>query len=181
SMTQVTERSSKDKTSSSGARLRAQNGGVKRRQTSRIPSRAAPTHLRSGIHELGLKGKTRPVPSSRSTKNEPVQKPKRRPAPAVIFGGAFLLFAGSAFALRSWGDEDDPQKATATEQAPAATDASSAAPAAPAVKPAKKEEPQDGIVAEVPLFGPQAMAVKPAEVPAEKVDVAEAEKRSAAA
>src|SRR5690606_8059733 len=49
-------------------------------------------------------------------------------------------------------------------------------------KQAKKSDPaEEGVVAEVPLFGPQAMALKPAEVPSADVDEATLEKRSAAA
>lgn len=62
------------------------------------------------------------------------------------------------------------------------TDVQAATPTAftPRKVASKQDANEGGVVAEVPLFGPQAMAVKPKEEP-ENVDVAEAEKRSAAA
>jgi hypothetical protein len=103
----------------------------------------------------------------------------------MIFGGAFVLFVGSALALR--GASDAAPQASAEEapkaapQAPAPAQPIQAAPAAAPVKVAKKDAPDDSVMAEVPLFGPQAMAVKAAEAPEAEVNVAEAERRSAAA
>jgi hypothetical protein len=98
---------------------------------------------------------------------------------------ALALFGGSAFALRSIGD-DSAQATVAAEQPvqrnaekkPAPTKTAVVAKAA-AKK--KAEVSEDGVVAEVPLFGPQAMAVKLAEAPTVEVDLAESEKRAAAA
>ena len=156
--------------------------GVKRRQSTRQTHRVAPAHLRSGIHDMGLAGKKRVL--SRQSQPEKVREPKRRFPPAALFGLAFLLFGGSALGLRTFGGE----KTSAPEAAVASADSdqAKAVEAAPKVAkkaPAKQAEPADDqVVAEVPLFGPQAMAIKPKEeTPDEVVNLAEAERRSAAA
>ncbi len=161
----------------------AASPGPKRRQTTRRASRVAPSHLRSGIHDLGLAGaKKKQAVAGRRVAAAVPEKSKRRLAPVVLFGAAFLLFGGSALAFRTLGDSEP--KSAAAETSPPATSATpkaAVATAAPSQAPKKKEAAEDGVVAEVPLFGPQAMAVKPKEEPKDDIDVAEAEKRSAAA
>jgi hypothetical protein len=159
------------------------HNGIKRRQTTRQTHRVAPAHLRSGIHDMGLAGK-RKMASQRAPLPPEVRQPTRRVAPAALFGVAFLVFGGSALALRSFSGDTAKESAVhvaSVDGAPATT----AGQAAPAVKPVpvkKKELAEAPVVAEVPLFGPQAMAIKPSEArPDEVVNLAEAERRSAAA
>lgn len=184
SVASVTSRHTVPRTSGAVARTRPQTPQTKRKQTSRRTSRAAPSHLRSGIHDLGLAGRSRPT-VGRASKKVAEPPPKRRIAPAAIFALAFAVFAGSAFALRGMGDDSTP---VATEAKPQGEAKQEKKPAptktAIAAKPSVRqdaEESEDGVVAEVPLFGPQAMAVKPAEEPTVEVDLAESERRAAAA
>jgi hypothetical protein len=155
---------------------------AKRRQTTRQTHRVAPAHLRSGIHDLGLAGKKKVAPA-RVPRPEPVSNAKRRVPPAAVFGAAFVLFAGSALALRSFGSEKDVEATAPAAVAAPPTQTEVTAPQVASTAPVKKAVPtEDQVVAEVPLFGPQAMAVKPKEQePEEGVDLAEAERRSAAA
>lgn len=154
---------------------------AKRRQTTRQTHRVAPAHLRSGIHDIGLAGKKK-VTTSRVLGPEPVSQKKRRVPPAAVFGVAFVLFTGSALALRSFSGEKKAEPVVAAVAAPPEK-VEGAAPQVASSSAAKKAVPTEGqIVAEVPLFGPQAMAVKPKEqTPEEGIDLAEAERRSAAA
>lgn len=184
-MASVSFKGNGQSTAGKNGRSTAQAPQAKRRQTSRHTSRVAPSHLRSGIHDLGLAGRPRPV-DSRSAKRAPAEeaKPRRRIAPALVFGAAFLLFGGSALALRMTGDEEAPvavSAETAEKKSPAVAEKPKAAPQKVVTAKKKADESEDGVVAEVPLFGPQAMAVKPAEKPTVEVDLAEAEQRSAAA
>ncbi len=162
--------------------LRAQSAGAtKRRQTTRRAVRAAPTHLRSGIHDLGLAAGKKKSSAARGVPASSPEKPRKKMASAVVFGAAFLVFGGSAFAFRTWGGDPPAVAESSADASEVAAGPATAAVASTSKKGApKKEETEGGVVAEVPLFGPQAMAVKPKEEP-EQIDLAEAEKRSAAA
>ncbi len=176
-----------------------QSTGVKRRQTTRAARNTAPSYLRSGIHAAGLAGKSRPSVSpsqrvsvsSRSSKQggrgaEKVQKSatQRRFSPAMIFGVAFVVFGGSAFALRSAGSAEE---AVASAESSLASEGAKkqetmgAIASKSSASAAKKKGKPEGVLAEVPLFGPQAMAVKPAEKPRTAAEEVKSEKRAAAA
>ncbi len=153
---------------------------TKRRQTSHPSRRSAPSHLRSGIHDLGLAS-----PSARARRSEPmpVKRSVRRAPAAAIFGLLFVAFGGSAFALRAMDDGAQPKKIVSEQLQPQAevkiAEKSATVPQAP--KPQAKVTDTASVVAEVPLFGPQAMAlsaVKPAVPEESEVEI---EKRSAAA
>jgi hypothetical protein len=168
---------------------RASTAKRRRVQSTHRRTRPAPSHLRSGIHDLGLASKPGVRKAERSSKAsaEPVRR--RRLSPAALFGTAFIALAVSAFALRMTGETAETTEATAEASAAAETSETVAAtqttarvaPAAEAKAAAPKKDPEQGVVAEVPLFGPQAMAVKKAEVAPMTISVAEAEKRAAAA
>ncbi len=154
--------------------------GVRRVQTSRRDSRHAPSHLRSGIHELGLAGKTsRPARSAAPAASVPERARRKLGAP-VLFGVAFLFLSGSAVVLR--GMSGDEEKIAAVEQKSAEEQSpSTVSKAAPAAGQPEKPEAEASVVAEVPLFGPQAMAVKPAEPEPSAEDTEASEMRAAAA
>lgn len=161
--------------------------GKRRVQSSRRQSRTAPSHLRSGIHDLGLASQAprRQQRSSQKSESDVAvsQAPKRKLGAPVLFGAAFLVFAGSAVAFRGLGDSGEEvaaASAKAEENAVAAKTDTPPQKVAQAAAPAKAE-PEASVVAEVPLFGPQAMAVKPAEPAPSRKDSAAAEKRAAAA
>lgn len=118
---------------------------------------------------------------------------------AVLGGAALVVAVGSAFAMRSLGDdagvplssqtlEDSLQGTTAT----AATGAVQAGAGQPSAKqpgalpvsgPAAATSASSDVIAEVPLFGPKAMATaEPAPLaPADEVDTAQVERLAAAA
>jgi len=161
--------------------------GKRRVQAARRRTRA-PSHLRSGIHDMGLAGKTRRPQKTSVSPSAPSAPPKKkRMSPAVMFGGAFIVLAGSAFGLRQMSDES-PEVA-ANEAAVETTGAQAPAEQSPVAKKVAAKAKADrgavpkkeGVVAEVPLFGPQAMAVKPAETKTSKLSDAVAERRAAAA
>lgn len=155
---------------------------ARRVQTSRRESRDAPSHLRSGIHELGLAGKsTRPARSIDSKAAVPAPARRKLGLP-VVFGAAFLFLSGSAVILRGMGG-DEATEAAALPPAPLAEGQAkpAAAPAAPTAAVPAKPAAEASVVAEVPLFGPQAMAVKLAEPTPSREDTEASEMRAAAA
>lgn len=160
----------------------------RRAQSTRRPTTGAPAHLRSGIHDLGLTGRERkergPAP--------PAKDGARRTSGRVLWGaGAVVVLIGSALAFRSIGalrTPDEGSRATAAAKAsapPSQTTPPPNGPVAPAtaVPPPPKAAPPtspDGIVADVPLFGPRALtSTEPAAAPS--IDDAAAEKLAAAA
>jgi hypothetical protein len=175
------------KTAPKMSKLPATERGVKRRvQSSNRPSQRTPSHLRSGIHDLNLgRGAAAPRKARESRVDElkPSVAPRRKWGAGLVSLAALLVFAGSAVFLRTLGDAAPaPALSHATPQTDAATAAAALPPVPVASKrPAKKGDDDGAVVAEVPLFGPQ--AVVPAAPPAEtqQVSDAEAERRAAAA
>lgn len=166
--------------------MRPQTITKRRLQTTRRHSDAAPTHLRSGIHHMGLAQKrdtVRPVTSSeRARSSRPLGQKRRIPA-AGLFGAAFIVLLGSTFALRSVNqsrgvEQESPPAETAKKSVKQPVGQETVAKVH-----AQKPEPDEerGVVAEVPLFGPQAMAVKEAEPKPSGETLVQAEKRAAAA
>jgi hypothetical protein len=156
-------------------------GGVRRRaQTSRRTT-AAPAYLRSGIHELGIASTRprRPQSASRAAAASAAPAAPRRYGRYVALA-VLLAVAGGAYGLLGGRDEPAPVAATPSAPAPATPPAPAlaAAPAAPAAPPAPAHP--DGIAAEVPLFGPRAMATAEP-VAAATMDDATAERLAAAA
>ena len=184
SMNTVVEQKLRHSKAPEQKKIRQQTPGTKRRQTTRRPSRAAPSYLRSGIHDAGLAGNFRSQSSSRSKAPSAPAPARRRLSPGVIFGAAFLVLGGSAYALRSMSDTDVAVVAEAgASEASANTtaNAGSSEPVVQAVAKAVKKKSPEGVLAEVPLFGVQAMAVKPAQQPASPAENVKSEKRAAAA
>ena len=169
------------------ARSRTQSGrpqatSQRRLQTHRL-SQPAPTHLRSGIHDLGMASKReQPRASTKRRALDHEAVPKRKLPAGLIFGVAFLVFAGSAVGLRGLTQGSAPPTSSAQVETRERVEqeAITAATAADEAAPDPASEPE-GVVAEVPLFGPQAMAVKAAEQKPNEEGLAEAEKRAAAA
>lgn len=100
---------------------------------------------------------------------------------AVLGTAALVVAVGSAFAMRSLGDGPGPalsKQAPVEEVSPQAAPEPAAASAAPAANVASND-----VIAEVPLFGPKAMATaEPAPLAvADDVDSAETERLAAAA
>lgn len=163
-----------------------QSVGLRRRQTTRATARTAPSYLRSGIHEAGLAGKHRPVGETRRVeRTKAVLAPKRKARAATIFAAAFVVFGVSAYGFRTWGEEGatGASPVLSAEKKAEGTATQDEAPKSAAKSPAaaEKKSAPGGIVAEVPLFGPQAMNEKPAAPELSPDDEVEAEKRAAAA
>lgn len=175
-----------------GAHLARTQGAERKRRTA-----APPVAVRSSVQ--ALKGTSRreaasgmrrqSARSARAAGDGALESNKRK---LLILGAAAVLVsAGSAYAFRSLGDGSAPpalsQVATHERQASDAAlgDAppkaeAAARPAAPA--PTSRSDDNE-VVAEVPLFGPKAMATAepaPLGVP-EKVDTAQMERLAAAA
>jgi hypothetical protein len=183
-------------------RASASSNEGKRRTT------APPVSARSSVQ--GLRGTTRPESSNLRPQRSGTARPSvgsdRAPVPAGassrrriagLAAGALVLVVGSAFALRGGKSEDAtpalsqavpqnaPQTATGAAQAAAAPAPNAAAPAAlasgaPAQALAAAPAP-GGIVADVPLFGPKAMATSEPAPLAAAPDTATAERMAAAA
>lgn len=171
------------------SQLRAQGSvGVRRRQTSHARTRTAPSYLRSGIHEAGLAGKHRPVGETRRVERvKAVVAPQRKARATAIFAAAFVLFGASAYGFRSWGEEGATGTSSpvlsAQKKAETPAPASDEAPKSAVSKAVAPEEKaaEAGIVAEVPLFGPQTMNEKPPAPQLSEDAEVEAEMRAAAA
>ncbi len=163
--------------------------GVRRRpQTSLRPSQKTPSHLRSGIHDLNIaRGATRKrsAPSNAQETKGPVrgQSASRKVRASVVALSALVLFGGSAVALRKLGPDAGPALAQvkASETVPESQKPSAAAAQSKSASRARDEEEEKGVIAEVPLFGPQAVATTSETAPKSKVSDAEAERRAAAA
>lgn len=160
----------------------------KRRSATLRPSQSTPSHLRSGIHDLNIaRGAQHPLKSQEPRSTGPTTKAAgkvsagRKWSHGWIAAGALVFFGGSALALRTLSDPAETavlvqaQPASATPEKPAAL----RNPVALS-KPTKVED-EGGIVAEVPLFGAQAVAPTVPSAPTERLSDAEAEKRAAAA
>lgn len=150
----------------------------RRVQGSRRPAVGAPAHLRSGIHELGLTGREKPVRSSSAP--APTQ---RRFSPRLLAGIALvpLVLVGSAMATRALtaepAAETTPAKTTAKVDPVASAAPQETAPAPTNQPPANP----DGIALDVPLFGPRSVATSEPVSGSPEVDDATAEKLAAAA
>jgi hypothetical protein len=178
-----------------------EQGDVRRRTA------APPPTVRSSVQ--ALRGTSRPEATTlrpqRPMQSRAAAAPERAPAAAAavphtvnkrrlgtLAAGALVLVVGSAFALR--GSKDEPAAlAAAPQTAPAAPAASApvqpnaVAPNAPAAiasaAPAAlaAAAPPGGVIAEVPLFGPKAMATSEPAPLADAPDTATAERLAAAA
>jgi len=172
--------------------------GRRRVQGSRRPGSAAPAHLRSGIHELGLTGR------EKGPRSSPSAPPKRRFSVRALSSLALvpLLLVGSALATRALSSSDAPASASASAEGksesgkgaagPGATgnpapSSASPAPAGPSVQISGAQSDSqapanpDGIALDVPLFGPRTVASSEPVTSASEVDDATAEKLAAAA
>lgn len=152
---------------------------ARRTQAGSRRSQRVPAHLRSGIHDLGMSKKDSAARGSKQKMPAPQAEPpkKSKLLPGLLAGTAFVALAGGAVLLRGQGE---PVAAVAPEPKKAEAAAIAQAKPPPVAKPPAAARPT-GIVAEVPLFGPQAMAVKPAAPALSKSQVVEAERRAAAA
>jgi len=174
------------KTSPKMNKLPVTERAIKRRvQSSNRPSQRTPSHLRSGIHDMNLgRGATvaRKPREVRADEGKPSTAPRRKLGAGLVSLAALLVFAGSAALFRaSAAAPEAPALSHATAQAPV-TPASAALPVQAAPKlPAKKPEDDGTVVAEVPLFGPQAVVSAQPQVETQQVSDAEAERRAAAA
>lgn len=148
---------------------------------------AQPPTVRSSVQALKGTGRiessapprrsTRPGRAAEQVAATPSSSKRRL---AALGGVALLLAFGSAFAMRSLGDEAAPALSQVTPATPVA-EAAATKPAAPAA--ATSATPSSDVIAEVPLFGPKAMATaEPAPLASpEEVDTAQMERLAAAA
>lgn len=187
-----------------GATKLARGAGAQLARSGRGPERkrrttAHPAGARSPVQ--ALKGSGRPEAATaprrsarpgRPTNADVAPVPSANKRRVLALGGVALLLAfGSAFAMRSLGDEAAPAlsrlepQAAAPEQAPNSGHVTGASPSSGPEKPRTASSGQGGdqVVAEVPLFGPKAMATaEPAPLASpEDVDTAQIERLAAAA
>lgn len=178
-----------------GAQLHRVQRADRKRRTA-----APPTAVRSPVQ--ALKGTARPEPGGIRRQSSRPGRPGRDVGSASTPGKrklmtlgavAVVVSAASAYAMRSLGDEskapalsqETPLEVSSGDAAPDKTASRKVEQAAPAAVAPARATPGDGneVVAEVPLFGPKAMATaEPAPLGApEKVDTAQAERLAAAA
>jgi hypothetical protein len=185
-------------TAAEGASKLARGASAQLVRAGRSPERkrrttaAHPAAARSPVQALKGVGRAEPAAPRRSARPGRPAAAEIAPAAganrrrlAALGGIALLLAFGSAFAMRSLGDEPAPSLSqVAPHPAPASAPekTSGAAPTAVAAKSATGAG-SDQIVAEVPLFGPKAMATaEPAPLASpEEVDTAQIERLAAAA
>lgn len=168
-------------------KMRAPTGKTKRTRSLRRQAEpevrrrttTPPAHLRSHLTEVGVgaprtrtqRSAQRAVPSANSprlTKNRS----------AWLAGGALSLVVLSALALRSWGSGEELEPLEPNIPA-AKIEPAAVSPGVPASAPPTSPE---GIVADVPLFGPKAMATSETiQRGAPEMDDATAERLAAAA
>ncbi len=154
---------------------------------------SAPVGVRSSVQGLKRSPAVARTTTQRRTSARPAA-PQKQSTPkgkrVFALGGLLVVGVGSAFALRAFEGDEAPlmsKEVAAVEAAPAPNPAVSAPAAeAPEAAPSPTDEvprTEDGIVANVPLFGPKAMATaEPAPLGAENdVDDATAERQAAAA
>lgn len=165
-----------------GTRLRAQPTSAAPRRTSSLPQ-----HRVSNVAQAGLTGgKRSPGPRSVTQKAPPVPVARNLRVPLAFGAGGVLLLGGLALLLRP----TDPVVVAAPASAERAPVSSQGAPpaeaptqanaVAQAVVPPPKASPE-GIVAEVPLFGPRSVATTETPSTQAKLDELTLEKRAAAA
>jgi len=183
------------KTAPKMSKMASTERAVKRRiQSSNRPSQRTPSHLRSGIHDMNLgrgPAVARKARESRAEEVKPLTAPRRKLGAGLVSGVALLLFAGSAALFRASGDEaESPALSHAAAQAAASPGLKAAVTPQAAVPPptqlppkaARPQAEEDGaVVAEVPLFGAQAVVAAQPQSETSPVSDAEAERRAAAA
>ncbi len=163
---------------------------AKRRvQKTRPPTRRAPSHLRSGIHDLGMTGVAQPRRTTARSTSRSTERPRSRRGKSVWLAGALLVSAGALAGLQTLGiaepfkteaaraAKNPPEENSKTEQKSQNTPQKGPKQQSPKQPP----ETSDGIVAEVPLFGTRTLATAEPLAKKSKVDDATAEKLAAAA
>lgn len=176
------------RTSPSPRKVQQQSASPSTRRSSSVPRRttAPPAHLRSSLAEAGVvqrerqesRGSMRPQTRSIPAAAEPSEASRKKRL-GIIGAVALLALTGSALALRGFSSKDVAPAPSAAAVVPA--DAAKT-PANPSRGPGAVAPAVPGaVIAEVPLFGPKAMATaEAARDSGPPVSDAEAEKLAAA-